>query len=679
MFTFRKLFEPEVKKTSRAISKEWSRNWGSAFGIDQPINYELLLAYFRVDPIIGACVDVTVDNVCSDGYSFNLIDEQSNPLHLELLESFAEKINSDADTLMDFLRNITTELVVFDDVFIEVIKDGLDIPRELYVLDSETMKINLKKNGELEDLLFDAIGNRIKGAYRQEVAGQVRWFGKNEVIHFNLNRLGGHKYGRSLLESIIFSAASKRFAEIFSAKFFENHKTRGIWSFKDVDDEQFQTIVTEIEKYKDDPQHDIYLQGEATYVPITTGEDMQFQKLLEYLRQQIMTAMLVPPILLSIPEGSNRANADIQMQAFDRRVSAIQTVVSRVINEIVRMFGFNDVEFKFERINKRDELREVQITQGIVGIATINERREMLGLPPIENGDTFEQAPAPLLSANSLDMNLPRDYGFEASIKGPVKYKAQPFKKVYGPMKKKTDKNPIKAKDEKKVFRTINDYLNESKTQIFNELDSLVLKSFNANKKIVGKDVVDRIVNLMSIDVLKQSIFNQIKEAFGKGHSKAEKELKLKLALNPEIIEFVQEQSFDRVKDLNEELKNDLRGELERALLNEEGIPQMKKRIRNLFAVKEARVEAIARTEMNRAMNYGNLKAYENSGLNVMKGITNPLDLRTTEICKRLIKKYSTKPLKLDAYFVDDVTKEKFLGPPFHVNCRTTILPIVKQ
>jgi len=76
----------------------------------------------------------------------------------------------------------------------------------------------------------------------------------------------------------------------------------------------------------------------------------------------------------------------------------------------------------------------------------------------------------------------------------------------------------------------------------------------------------------------------------------------------------------------------------------------------------------IARTESNRAANFGRLHGYQKSGAKGKKVYSAHIDNRTSPLCKRL--NGQEQPLEGD--FEDPKGEWRGPVPPAHVNCRSS-------
>jgi len=215
---------------------------------------------------------------------------------------------------------------------------------------------------------------------------------------------------------------------------------------------------------------------------------------------------------------------------------------------------------------------------------------------------------------------------------------------------------------------TLKKYLNKTEKEILEQ----VMKEAREGpiKQIKSIDnLADKIKSLITVDALREVIKNIVKREFIKGLDKAEADLDMNFVPNGYAIDYLSKHTFDNIKDMTEDLAGKLRAEFERAFMNGEGIPQIRKRVKNIFDVAENRATAIARTEANRISNMGLLEGYKQSGFKGKKKWVAKIDSRTSEICRRL----NGQVVGINEKFKDPKTGEEFMVPPAHVNCRSTI------
>jgi len=225
-----------------------------------------------------------------------------------------------------------------------------------------------------------------------------------------------------------------------------------------------------------------------------------------------------------------------------------------------------------------------------------------------------------------------------------------------------------------KLKKVIIDLLRLNKKKIINILETQKKKDPVMQIKSID-DIPKMIKQIFSIFSLKQVSDQVIKSEFDSGWDSSEKKLNRNVQYNQNALEFLQEHTFDNIKSMTEEIANDLKAELERGIINGEGIGKLTKRVDKVFDVGENRAEMIARTETNRADNNGKLLAMKESGLEMQKKWVTHEDDRTSPICNRL----DGQVVGVDNDFEDSVSGWTGQAPPSHVNCRSTIIFQIKE
>jgi len=220
---------------------------------------------------------------------------------------------------------------------------------------------------------------------------------------------------------------------------------------------------------------------------------------------------------------------------------------------------------------------------------------------------------------------------------------------------------------EKKLKKQITDLLKSNKEKVFELLEQqgkpeqlLQIKSIDDLPGIIKK--------IFEVFSFKKIVDEVISFEFNFGWDKSEKQIDKNIPMNNKALEFLQDHTFDNIKDMTEEISNDLKAELSRGIINGEGIAKLKKRVTKVFDVGNNRAEMISRTEVNRAENNGKLLAMKNSGMEMKKQWVAANDDRTSELCKHL----DGKTVDLD----DNFSYGDWSGqsPPAHVNCRSTMI-----
>lgn len=193
----------------------------------------------------------------------------------------------------------------------------------------------------------------------------------------------------------------------------------------------------------------------------------------------------------------------------------------------------------------------------------------------------------------------------------------------------------------------------------------------NTIKEIKGvNELVSKLKGLLGLGALKAITQEIIKNNYMKGWDDAETDLNINITPDSNAIDYMSKYTYDNIKGMNDEIAEKLRSVMQRAFMDGTSLEQVKSEITKVFDVGNNRVTMIARTESNRAANFGRLHGYQKSGMPGTKVYSAHIDTRTSPICKRLNK----QEVGLNEDFTDP--KGEWTGPvpPAHVNCRSSWL-----
>jgi len=152
-----------------------------------------------------------------------------------------------------------------------------------------------------------------------------------------------------------------------------------------------------------------------------------------------------------------------------------------------------------------------------------------------------------------------------------------------------------------------------------------------------------------------------------------EYELRQDITPDPELLDVL----HDRVTLLCEKSQAKLTGDLRYQLLEgtkaNESIPDLKKRVKEVFDGSDFEIERIARNEVIDASKDGRQQAFEKSGVKY-KQWKCAAGERTCDACKRM----DGQVVEITANFVDPLTGEEFYTTHRHPLCRCTELPMMR-
>ena len=136
--------------------------------------------------------------------------------------------------------------------------------------------------------------------------------------------------------------------------------------------------------------------------------------------------------------------------------------------------------------------------------------------------------------------------------------------------------------------------------------------------------------------------------------------------LENETLTHLKNMQLDLIKGLSEETKKALAFQLREGLIKGESIPKLTERVKNVINDTKWKAERIARTESMRVFNTAAEDRYKKAGVRKYR-ILEAIDERTCRTCML----YHNK-----IYRFDDPSAPR---PPFHPNCRGTIVPVIVE
>lgn len=362
-------------------------------GEEHPAKFELLEDLYKKVPIITGAINKTVDMVVSSDFSV----KSKNPEAAKLIQDFMKEHNFDL-----LLRNITKDLLIYGNAFVEVISAG-NVITGLKAVNPKTMYVKRNEQGEIL-------------AYNQYIPRKTREpieFTPDQIVHFKYNVIGDCAYGYSIIEPLIKIIKSKLQMEEAMMTLMKRKANAPIHA----------KLGTETEPARqediDNFANDLYIMNEKTeYVTDhrvemnvldVGGRIANFQPFNEHFENQLVYDLEVPIVLLgrgSIPEGL----AKVQLDAFERRINSIRlleinVLEDKIFNPLLEHNGFtkqDEVSFEWAPQTDEDKWKEIEralmiMTSGMISEPTRKalERKilALMGLDDVEPGDQPIQLP----------------------------------------------------------------------------------------------------------------------------------------------------------------------------------------------------------------------------------------------------------------------------------------------
>ena len=220
--------------------------------------------------------------------------------------------------------------------------------------------------------------------------------------------------------------------------------------------------------------------------------------------------------------------------------------------------------------------------------------------------------------------------------------------------------NAIDKVDIKKGFVGINKTFGEFLQELFNGINSLVFQ--RGSKKFINQEMKEGLKEAeqdTKIDISISETFNQ----------------KVETLADQELNGYtIHGKKWHGMKGVTHELRQDILNSIRDGVINKESREQLKERVKDKFKIaKDSQAERIARTETTRFVNEGKLQGFKDSGVEGRKTWLIVDDDVTSEVCKRLDRRYKEKGVGFDEPFRDEKTGKEYMNPPAHPSCRSVI------
>lgn len=276
------------------------------------------------------------------------------------------------------------DLNVAGNAFWHIERDRSNNPLRINPIDPRTMAVVADQHGNIKQ-------------YVQRVMGHDKLtFEPEEIIHLVLDYSTQNPLlGISPIEAICFEAKTELAAQMSNYCFYENNAVPSHLLIVDteLDKDQIKELGYQMDKQYKGAKNKFkagiipYLKDVKTISP--SQKDMQFIESRKATTDKIVVAFGVDAFILGYTDGVQRGNADVIYRMFyENTVRPLEVMFESVINDqLLPLLGVESISFKVKLSdydNERDQA-EINRSDVLAGIMTINEARSARGLDPSDN------------------------------------------------------------------------------------------------------------------------------------------------------------------------------------------------------------------------------------------------------------------------------------------------------
>lgn len=313
------------------------------------------------------------------------MEVEQHPL-IDLLRSVNGRM-----TLADLIETTQAHQELEGNAFWFLARDRMGQVREIWPLRPDRVEIKQSK----EDPLL--VGEYI---YKQKDGRKVV-FPREQIIHFaQFNSEGDYPFpvrGTGTVQAAALAIDTNELSRQWNKTFFKNSAIPNIVLQTEgaLTPEEYQRVKRQWHDAHggvDNSHKTTILENGLKVDKLNSSQkDMDFVEQVKTSRDEILGIFRVPKSVLGITEDVNRANAQAANWSFARWTiePKMRRLVDTLNEMLVPIYG-SDLELTFESPVPEDREQIVaEYTQGVDRWLTINEVRELEGLPPISGGDTL--------------------------------------------------------------------------------------------------------------------------------------------------------------------------------------------------------------------------------------------------------------------------------------------------
>ena len=358
------------------------------------------LRKFAETPLVRRAINLIKDRVASMDWQVRLkrdyaADKVSYTARkLAILRRSLEEPN-DSDSFRTLIEQVIEDALVGGFGAMEMDLTGVhEKPFELWPVDGATIQINPK---------WDGTSNSPRYAQSTGLVGNAGLVPLNddELMYVRMNPRSYTPFGLGPLEVAFETVNTFLSAHRFAGKLASNSIAQYALWISDRSPAQQERLIRwwqdEVEGTGRVPLMSTEQKPEVLRFAQGTDADLRLNWQ-HFLIRMVANAFGLPPLLLGLEEGVNRATAtELMNEAFHSAITPLARLIAEHITRdlFAKRLGWREFEFVFNELDGRDEMQEIQIQTALLaaGVLTVNEVRAMRGLAPLAGGSTANVNP----------------------------------------------------------------------------------------------------------------------------------------------------------------------------------------------------------------------------------------------------------------------------------------------
>ena len=360
-------------------------------------SFQTAMSMVDNDPVARGAFNHFVDKCMEGGFSALKRDSYQYDDSFEML--LQEKFNFRTD----ILRKIFQIGKLYNNVFIEIVRNLDGSTKSLNVLDTYTIEPITEHNG-------DPISYKTK--IPNPNTGQYAEWSKQDMIWI---KFGDRSKGfapvdlKALYETLL----AKDYVRRYVAWLWKTGQYRILYNFKSASDQDIANFLAYSSRHDGDYQVPFIAKGEMqTNVLRDIKETESITELLKYYDNQIAINLRMPPVDIGIPDASGRSNADAQSNNLVTHVMGWKKIVEDAVNfDLFPKMNKGNSLIKFGPVDRFAEAQVFDIIQKMKSSGFTNEACEeyLKDKGMFWKEKVFNEAPEMLQQGEEDDEDVPEN------------------------------------------------------------------------------------------------------------------------------------------------------------------------------------------------------------------------------------------------------------------------------
>ena len=357
-------------------------------------SFQNVINLINSDPVARGAVNHFVDKFMEGDFSFVNSEGKYRPdnqMRFQERYNFRHKV----------LRNTVLLGKLFNNVYLEIVRNADNVVTDVNVLDSLNVKPVTENNGD-PIRYISRVANPETGEYARWEKDDVVWvkFGDRSIGYAPVDL-------RALWETI----HAKHYLLRFIAWLTKTGQYRVHYMFANgVASQNIEDFMTYLRLNDEDYKSPSINKGEVEAKVVRDIKELDsMQNLLKYYDSQILILLRIPPIDAGIPDASGRSNSDAQSNNLTTTITSFKKAIEDAYN--FELFKKMKVGNTFIRFGPNDRFQERMIFENLQIMSSIGMTNKVMEEYMYDKGmvwktKVFEPKPKEGVAANS---DNPRD------------------------------------------------------------------------------------------------------------------------------------------------------------------------------------------------------------------------------------------------------------------------------